>query len=116
MEEIRLQKYMAECGIASRRKCEEFILNGDVIVNGKVVKEMGFKINPNSDIVLYKNKIIKQSFKKIYILLNKPIGYVTTSKDQFNRDSVLDLVKVNKRIVPCRKVRYVYIRSLDFNK
>ena len=100
MEEIRLQKYMAECGVASRRKCEEFILNGDVIVNGKVVKEMGFKINPNSDTVLYKNKIIKQSFKKIYILLNKPIGYVTTSKDQFNRDTVLDLVKLKQRLVP----------------
>ena len=101
MEDIRLQKYMADCGIASRRKCEELILQGKVSLNGKIVTELGTKIDPKKDIVIYNgNKLNKIDDKKIYILLNKPIGYVTTVKDQFARDTVLDLVKVNKRIVP----------------
>ena len=100
MEE-RLQKFLAECGIASRRKCEELISQGLVKVNGIVVTELGTKINPEIDVVEYNNKILKKENKKIYILLNKPIGYVTTVKDQFNRDSVLDLVKdIKERIVP----------------
>ena len=100
MEEIRLQKYMADCGIASRRKSEELIKQGKVTVNGKVIKELGTKINPNIDIIEYDGT--KMIFEKdyVYILLNKPIGYVTTVKDQFNRDSVLDLIKSNRRLVP----------------
>ena len=100
MEEIRLQKFMAKCGIASRRKCEEIILNGDIFVNGKQVTTLGIKISPDKDIISYKGKILKQPSKKIYILLNKPIGYVTTVSDQFNRDTVLNLVKVKERLVP----------------
>ena len=100
MEEIRLQKFMAECGIASRRKCEEIILNGDIFVNGKQVTTLGIKVSPDKDIISYKGRILKQPSKKIYILLNKPIGYVTTVSDQFNRDTVLNLVKVKERLVP----------------
>lgn len=100
MEEMRLQKYLARSGIASRRKCEELILEGKIEVNGKVVLELGTKVNPQLDKVKYNSKIVKIEEEKIYILLNKPIGYVTTSKEQFGRDKVLDLVKVNKRIVP----------------
>ena len=100
MEEIRLQKYMADCGIASRRKCEEIILKGEVFVNGKPIKELGTKINTKKDEIIFKGKKIQPQNKKVYILLNKPIGYVTTVSDQFNRDTVLDLVKVNTRIVP----------------
>ena len=99
MEE-RLQKYLANCGIASRRKCEEHILQGKVEVNGEIVKELGTKINPEKDVIKFENKIVKEIKKEIYILLNKPIGYVTTSDDQFGRDTVLDLVKVKERIVP----------------
>ena len=101
MEEIRLQKFMADSGIASRRKCEELILQGKVQVNGKQITELGTKINPEKDVVEFENKIVNNENKKyVYILLNKPIGYVTTSKDQFGRDTVLDLVKVKERIVP----------------
>ena len=100
MEEVRLQKYMASCGLASRRKCEEYILQGKVKVNGKTVTELGTKIIPNKDKVEFEGKEIKSEEKNIYILLNKPIGYVTTAKDQFGRDSVLDLVKIKERIVP----------------
>ena len=99
-EEIRLQKYLAECGIASRRKCELLIEEGKIKVNSKVAV-IGTKINPEKDIVEYDGKIIKESKKKhTYILLNKPIGVVTTADDQFGRETVLDLVKVSERVVP----------------
>lgn len=100
MEEVRLQKFMADCGIASRRKCEELILAGKVTVNGEIVTRLGVKVSPKKDEVIYNGKILKPENKKIYILLNKPIGYVTTVNDQFFRDTVLDLVKVKERIVP----------------
>ena len=100
MKEIRLQKYLAEAGISSRRKAEELILQGKVQVNGKLVTELGTKVRPGQDEVKYENKIVQIENKKVYILLNKPIGYVTTVKDQFNRDFVLDLVKVKERLVP----------------
>ena len=100
MEEVRLQKYLADCGIASRRKCEQYIQQGKVQVNGKVITELGTKINPKKVQVKFENKEIKENRKLAYILLNKPIGYVTTVDDQFNRDTVLDLVKVKERIVP----------------
>lgn len=101
MGEIRLQKYMAECGVASRRKCEELISQGKVKVNEKIVTELGTKINPDKDKVVFNGKTLKyEDDEKVYILLNKPIGYVTTVKDQFSRDTVLDLIKTNKRVVP----------------
>ena len=100
MEE-RLQKFLARSGRASRRKSEELIANGKIKINGQVVSELGVKINPEMDIVEYNGKQIKEENKKVYILLNKPIGYVTTVKDQFKRDTVMELVKgVKERIVP----------------
>lgn len=100
MEQIRLQKYLADAGIASRRKAEELIKQGKVYVNGKIVNELGTKVIPNVDEIRYEGKKVEIEEKYIYILLNKPIGYVTTVKDQFNRDSVMDLVKIRKRLVP----------------
>lgn len=96
----RLQKFLANCGIASRRKCEELIANVKVKVNGEVIKELGTKINPDIDIVEYDGRRVKTCSDFVYILLNKPIGYVTTVNDQFDRDTVLDLVKVKERVVP----------------
>ena len=100
MEEMRLQKYLANCGVGSRRSCEQYILDGKVTVNGKVVTELGTKIIEGKDLVTYQGKIVENNEKKVYILLNKPVGYVTTVKDQFARDTVLDLVKVKERVVP----------------
>ena len=103
MEEqnIRLQKYLAERGIASRRKCEELILAGRVKVNEEVITELGTKVNPNNDRVYLDNKLVdKKSSDYIYVLLNKPIGYVTTVKDQFDRDTVMDLIPLKRRLVP----------------
>ena len=100
-EEIRLQKYLASQGIASRRKCEEYITQGKVKINGETVTELGIKVKPNKVKIEFNGKEIKNTHEPhVYILLNKPIDYVTTVKDQFGRNSVLDLVKINKRIVP----------------
>ena len=99
MEE-RLQKVLANCGVDSRRKCEQYILDGRVKVNGVVVNQLGAKVDVDKDEIYFDDKKINNNIKKIYIILNKPIGYVTTVKDQFDRDTVLDLIKVSERLVP----------------
>ena len=99
MEAIRLQKYLAEAGIGSRRKCEEYKEKGKVKVNGNIAA-LGTKVDPEKDKVEFEEKEINKIEENIYILLNKPIGYVTTVNDQFGRDKVLDLIKVKQRIVP----------------
>ncbi|APQ78302.1 rRNA pseudouridine synthase [Clostridium botulinum] len=99
MEE-RLQKYMASCGVASRRKCEDIILEGRVEVNGIKIKELGTKIISGKDIIKVDGNIIEPEENKIYILLNKPKGYVCTAKDEKGRKTILDLVKVKERIYP----------------
>ena len=70
MEEVRLQKFLANSGVASRRKCEELILEGKVSVNGKVVNELGTKINPEKDEVKYNGNVVKLEEEKIYILMH----------------------------------------------
>lgn len=101
MEEVRLQKFMADCGIASRRKCEEYILEGKVKINGETVNKLGIKVNPQKDEIIFEGEKIKKEEKKVYILLNKPIDYVTTVHDQFERKNVLELIKgVKERLVP----------------
>ena len=100
MEEMRLQKFLAECGVASRRKCEQLIQQGKIKVNGVIVTELGTKVTPKKDTIIYNGKKLEIENNFVYILLNKPIGYVTTAKDQFNRDTVLDLIKIKQRIVP----------------
>ena len=97
---MRLQKFLASAGVASRRKAEELILQGKIKVNNKTITELGTKVDPDNDIIEYEEKRIKIQEEMVYVLLNKPIGYVTTAKDQFQRDSVMDLVKTNKRLVP----------------
>ncbi len=100
-EEVRLQKFIAASGLCSRRNAEVLITEGKIKVNGKVVNELGSKINPNKDVVEYNNEIIKAPNEFVYILLNKPIGYVTTAKEQFGRPTVLDLVKnVKYHVLP----------------
>ena len=101
MEEERLQKFIANQGICSRRKAEEYITSGRIKVNGNVIMELGTKIDPNKDIIEVDGKKISNiSGKKVYILLNKPIGYVTTTRDQFNRNTVLDLVNIKEKVLP----------------
>lgn len=99
MDKIRLNKYIASTGVCSRRKAEEYILAGRVSINGKIITELGTQV-ADSDIICIDNKKISLEENKVYIMLNKPKGYVTTAKDQFNRKSVLDIVKVKERVYP----------------
>lgn len=101
MEKIRLQKFLANAGICSRRKAEEYILEGKVKVNGEIIYELGMKIDPAKDEIIFDGKDVKLKNNKVYILLNKPIGYVTTVKEQFGRPAVTDLVKgVKEKVLP----------------
>ena len=96
---IRLQKYIAMCGAASRRGAEEQILAGRVKVNDQVVREMGVKVEIGADKVYLDGEELKITTKKYYIMLNKPAGYVTTVKDQFERPTVTDLIDLKARVV-----------------
>lgn len=105
--EVRLQKFLADAGIASRRKAEELILAGKVSVNDKVVTELGVKVDDKKDKVTFEGKDLSVETKTVYIMLNKPTGYVTTVKDQFNRPAVVDLLKgVNERVFPVGRLDY----------
>lgn len=104
---MRVNKYMALCGVASRRKSDELIQNKQVKVNGTIVEELGINIDENKDIVEVNGKRINLEQKNRYILINKPEGYVTTVKDQFDRKTVLDLVKdIDERIYPIGRLDY----------
>ena len=107
-EFVRLQKYIAMCGVASRRAGEQLISDGVVAVNGKKVTEQGVKVEIGADSVTVFGKLIKPVQKKYYIMLNKPIGYVSTAKDQFERPNVTDLVKdeIKARLYPVGRLDY----------
>lgn len=89
----RLQKILAKAGVSSRRGAEELIRSGKVTIDGKVVTEMGLKIDPTSHLIKVNNKQINSSEEKLYILLNKPAGYVTTMHDPQGRPIVTTLLK-----------------------
>ena len=103
---MRLNKYLAHCGIASRRKCDELIKAGYVKVNGKTVREMGATVDEYRDTVFFKGKKVELQEKYLYVLLNKPQGVVTTASDEHNRDTVLDLVGLPERIYPVGRLDY----------
>lgn len=105
MEE-RLQKYMARCGVASRRKCEEIILSNRVKIDDVVVNELGAKIDPIKNKVRVDGKLIYPEETKVYIALNKPTGYLSTVKDDRGRKTLLDIVKVEQRIYPIGRLDY----------
>jgi 23S rRNA pseudouridine2605 synthase len=106
MEEIRLQKYIAECGVASRRKAEELIEQGRVKLNGITVSEMGIKVT-EKDVVEVDGKPVKKEETKVYIALNKPVGYISSAKDQFGRPTVLDLISdLKERVFPVGRLDY----------
>jgi len=100
VSEIRLNKFIANSGICSRREADVLILNGDIMVNGKVIFELGTKIKP-TDKIQYKGKVLRRE-KFIYILLNKPKDFITTTDDPQNRKTVIDLVKnhIPERVFP----------------
>lgn len=104
---IRLQKYMANCGVASRRASEKLIEEGRVKVNGILITEQGKTVDPEIDHVEVDGKPIEAEGTTVYILLNKPTGFVTTAKDQFGRKTVIDLLKgFETRVYPIGRLDY----------
>lgn len=106
---IRLQKVIADAGLTSRRKAEELILQGRVNVNGETVRQLGTKVDPNEDVVIVDGQPVDLSRKeKIYLVLNKPRGVVTTVEDPEGRDTVMNLVQdVTERIYPVGRLDYL---------
>lgn len=107
-EIVRLQKYIAMCGEASRRAAEAMIEDGRVWVNNQRVTELGTKVEIGADVVTLDGKKIKPEVKKYYIMLNKPVGYVSTVNDQFDRPTVVDLIgeEIKARVFPVGRLDY----------
>ncbi len=101
----RLQKVIANNGYTSRRKAEELIIDGRVKINGIVVKELGIKVTEN-DVILIDNKPLQKKGKKVYYLLNKPRGVISSVSDNLNRKTVIDLIDTNERIYPIGRLDY----------
>lgn len=96
---IRLNKFLADHGIVSRRKADELIKNAVVKVNGAIIVDLGTKINPNDRVTVLGDPV-KSKLKLVYIILNKPKDYITTTSDEKGRKTVLDIVKSRQRIFP----------------
>ena len=104
---MRLQKFLALSGVASRRGAEELIKEGRVGVNGIIITEMGTSVDEEKDRVTLNGKNVKIETKKRYIILNKPKGYITTAKDNFDRKTVMELVSdIPERIYPVGRLDY----------
>ncbi len=103
---MRINKYIAEAGICSRRKADELINNGNVKVNGITLKEPGYDVK-EGDVVSVNGNVINPVEEKVYLALNKPLGYITSIKDQFDRPTVMDLVTdVEGRLFPVGRLDY----------
>lgn len=97
---IRLNKYIASSGVCSRRKADELIEAKKVKVNGNLVEDFGMQIDEKKDVVIVDDKRIRLENKKIYLMLNKPVGYVTTNDEQLGRKCTNDLIHENERVFP----------------
>ena len=107
MEKMRLQKWMALCGVAARRKCELLISEGHVQVNGSLCTQMGVSVDPDVDEVRVDGMLIRAQEEKIYIMLNKPQGVICAVTDPFGRKTVLDCVEgLNARLFPVGRLDY----------
>lgn len=105
-EGIRINKYIAQKGITSRRKADDLVSNGNVKINGITIRELGYRVMPG-DLVEVNGAILTGMEKKVYIALNKPLGYVTTVKDQYDRPTVMDVVTdINERLFPVGRLDY----------
>lgn len=103
---MRINKYIAQAGIASRRKADELIINGNVKVNGAVMKEPGYDVKPE-DKVMVNGREVGGAQKSEYVLINKPLGVVTTVEDDRDRMTVMDIVKdVDARLFPVGRLDY----------
>lgn len=104
---MRLQKYLSNAGVASRRSAEKMIGEGRVAVNGDIVREMGVQVDENNDVIEVDGEVVKNTEKKYYIMLNKPAGFVTTVSDDKGRPTVMELVSdISARIYPVGRLDY----------
>ncbi|MCL4358520.1 MAG: rRNA pseudouridine synthase [Patescibacteria group bacterium] len=103
---IRLNKFLSQAGISSRRQADILISQGAIKVNGKIVKKLGFQIDQENDRVEIINKLVEVQSQKIVYLVNKPIGVVSTAKDEQGRKTVLDLVPSSPRVFPCGRLDF----------
>jgi len=104
---MRINKFIASCGVASRRKAEEYILSGLVKVNGNIVKDLSTDIDIKKDTVVINEQKLSLADENVYYILNKPKGYVTTLSDEKNRKSITDLIsQVDRRIFPVGRLDY----------
>jgi len=103
---MRINKFLASCGIGSRRKVEEYILNGEILVDGEVVSDLSTDIDENKSIVKYKGKIVRLENDKVYLMLNKPKGYICSVSDDKNRPTVMKLIKDKNRVYPIGRLDY----------
>ncbi|MDR3318698.1 MAG: rRNA pseudouridine synthase [Clostridiales bacterium] len=104
---MRINKYLAECGVASRRKCDVLISAGKVSVNGKITTALGTDVDVENDTVFVDGKRVKPVVKHVYIMLNKPKGIVCTASDDKGRKTVLDIVNIpNVRLFPVGRLDY----------
>lgn len=104
---VRLQKYIADAGIASRRAAEKIIADRRVKINGVIVEGQGIKVDPQKDIIELDNKPILLNKELIYIMLNKPVRYVSTVKDEKNRPTVIDLLDIEERVFPIGRLDFM---------
>ena len=103
---MRLNKYIAQAGVASRRKADQLTENGAVRINGVVMKELGYDVQPE-DTVEVNGRVLRPAAKKIYLVLNKPKGYITTVSDEQGRPTVMDLITdVTERVFPVGRLDY----------
>jgi len=102
---VRINKYLADSGVTSRRKAEELILQGRVSVNNQLIIDLSFKVNPDKDEVQIDGERVRVK-KNIYILLNKPKGVVSTTSDEKNRKTVIDLINTREKIYPVGRLDY----------
>lgn len=104
-KKVRLNKYLSECGVASRRKSEELIKEGRISINGRVITDFAYEVSADNDDVKLDGEKIRPE-KKVYYLLNKPKGFITSTADEKGRRTVLHLINTDKTIFPVGRLDY----------
>ena len=97
---IRLNKFLASAGIGSRRKCDDYIMEGKVSVNGRVVQKLGVRVDEFNDRISFEGTDVKIKRDLLYIILNKPKDIITSASDEYSRNTVVDLIPLEERIFP----------------